>query len=236
MQSTGWAQALAGLQAQIGDDLLYTFGAGALANSQPIIYTKGPIDNTQTQTFTVGTGSNGVDQFYFNSAFNGTLTKPGFNDIIAIEQYFNYLNFDLKNERPVVVLDSIADSYLDQDKQTQSMLTRWINDQGADIAKIKHTQRHERSRVLAYDPAGGTIIDTHASGAVIPATTQSANFAFISSQLGIALGLIDVFFVQVPTTYSFTMSMDLRIGGRALRSDYKGTAIYAYGSGAQPGS
>jgi hypothetical protein len=183
----------------------------------------------------MGTGSNGVDKFYFNSAYSGTLTKPGFNDIIAIEQLFNYLNFNLSTERPILVVDSVTESYIAQDKQTQSMLTRWVNENGADIQKIKHTQFHERSRVLAYDPIGGTIIDTHASGAVIPSTTQSANFAFIASQLGIALGIIDVFFIQDPANYGFTMSMDLRVGGRGLRSDYTGTAIYAYGPATQQG-
>ncbi len=235
-QASGWAQALAKLEAQVGDDLLYTFGAGALANGQPIIYTGGPIDNTQSKNFTVGAGGNGVDKFYFNPAYAGSLLKPGFNDVIAIEQQFNQSNFDLKTEKPVLVVDSITESYIAQDKQTQSMLTRWVNENGADVQKIKHTAFHERSRVLAFDPIGNTIIDTHAAGAVIPATTQSANLAFVSSQLGIALGKIDVFFVQDPANYGFTMSMDMRIGGRALRNDYTGVNIYAYGNGVQAGS
>jgi hypothetical protein len=234
-QASGWAQGLAKLEAQIGDDLLYTFGAGVLANSQPVVLTKGPIDNAQIANFTVGAGGNGVDKFYFNQAFAGALTKPGFNDVIGIEQLFEYQNFNLETERPILVVDSITKSYIKQDKQTQSMLTRWINENGADVEKISHTQFHSRSRVLAYDPIGNTIIDTHASGVVIPATTQSANLAFVASQLGIALGQIDTFFVQDPANYGFTMSMDLRIGGRALRQDYTGVAIYAYRPGVQAG-
>lgn len=234
-QDSGWAQGLRKLEAQVGDDLLYTFGAGALANNQPIIYTNGPIDSTQDRNFTISSSANDINKFYFNSAFNGTLVKAGFNDVIAIEQLFNYLNFDLSAEKVVMVADSITESQISQDKQTQSMLTRWVNDSGADIQKIKHTLLHERSRVIAYDPAGGTVIDTHASGVVIPSTTQSCNLAFVPSQLGIALGLIDVFFVQNPANYGFDMAMDMRIGGRGLRSDYTGAALYAYGTGSQAG-
>lgn len=234
-QASGCAQGLAKLEAQMSDDLLYTFGAGVLANSQPIVLTKGPIDSAQAQNFVVGAGSNGVDKFYFNQTYAGSLLKPGFNDIIGIEQLFEYQNFNLETERPILVVDSITKSYIKQDKATQSMLTRWINENGADVEKISHSQFHSRSRVVAYDPIGGTVIDTHASGVVIPSTTQSANLAFIASQLGIALGQIDTFFVQDPANYGFTMSMDLRIGGRALRNDYTGVALYGYSSGTQAG-
>jgi len=234
-QASGWAQTLAKLEAIMGDDMLYTLAAGVIANSQPIVKTRGPVDSTQTQTFIVGTGSNGIDKFYFNSSFAGTLTKPGFNDIMAIEQIYDYLNFNLEKERPVLVVDSIMKSYIKQDKQTQSMLTRWINDNGSEVQKISNTLFHPRSRVVAYDPAGGTAIDTNASGAVIPVTTQSAALSFVSSQVGIGLGLIDVFFIQDPANYGFKMSMDLRIGIRALRSDYTGVSLYVYDSIAQSG-
>jgi hypothetical protein len=229
MYSTGMAQNLKKMDALIDDDLLYTLGAGALANSR-ILYTGGPIDSTQDKNFTVGTGGNGVDAFYFNSAFAGSLLKPGFNDIMKIEQLFKYLNFDLASESAVMIGDSIVDSYIKQDKATQSYLTRWIQDNGADVLKISRTKMYERSRVLAYDPSGGTVIDTNASGAVIPSTTQSANLAIVPSQVGIGLGIIDVFFVQDPANYGFVHSMDMRTGIRALRSDYKGVTIYAYGA------
>jgi hypothetical protein len=233
-QGSGWSQALRKLEAVQGDKQLYTLGAGALANNL-LLYTGGPIDSTQAQNFTVGTGSNGVDKFYFNTAFQGSLLKPGFNDIMKIEQFFAYQNFDLSSEKVVAIVDTITNSYLKQDKATQSYLTRWINDGGADIQKIAHTQIHERSRIIAYEPTGGTVIDTQPAGTVIPATTQSANLAIIPSQVGIALGLIDVFFVQDPANYGFKMSMDMRLGIRALRSDYAGTAIYGYSSGVQAG-
>ena len=235
-QASGWAQGLMKLEAKVGDDLLYTLGAGALANSQPVIKTGGPIDNTQPSSFTVGTGSNGADSFYFNPAFNGTLTKPGFNDILRLEQFFKQKNFDLNAERPILVLDPVMDSYISQDKQTQSLLTRWINESGAEVQKIKHTSLFERSRVLAYDPAGNTMIDTNADGVIVPTTTQSAGLSLVSSQVGIGLGQIDVFFVQDPTNYGFKMSMDMRIGTRALRSDYTGVQVYSYGTPVQAGA
>lgn len=235
-QASGWSQALAKLESQIGDDMIYTLAAGLIANSQPIIYTGGPVDNTQAKTFkTAAAGGNSVDKFYWNTAYNGELTKPGFNDIMAIEQNFDFLNFDLEKERLVLVVDPIAKSYIKQDKVTQSMLTRWINDNGAEVQKISNSLFHHRSRVVAYDPAGGTAIDMNATGVVVPATTQSAMLSFVASQVGIGLGLIDVFFIQDPANYGFKMSMDLRIGTRALRSDYKGLALYAYGPTAQPG-
>ena len=235
-QGSGWAQGLMKIKSYYSDDILYTLGAGALANGQPIIKTGGPIDNTQPQNFNIGTGSNGVDTFYFNPSYQGTLLKPGYNDAIKLEQNFKQLNFDLNAEKPVLVIDPIMDSYISQDKQTQSLLTRWVNESGADIQKLKHTLLYERSRVLAYDPIGGTIIDTNGTAGVVPPTTQSAGLSFIASQVGVALGQIDVFFVQDPANYGYKMSMDMRIGSRALRSDYKGVQIYAYGNGAQAGS
>jgi hypothetical protein len=236
-QASGWSQALAKLEAQVGDDLIYTLAAGLIANSQPIIYTGGPIDSTQAKTFkTAAAGGNSVDKFYWNTAYSGELTKPGFNDIMSIEQNFDFLNFDLEKERLVLVVDPIAKSYIKQDKATQSMLTRWINDNGSEVQKISNSLFHPRSRVVAYDSAGGTAIDMNATGVVVPATTQSAMLAFVASQVGIGLGLIDVFFIQDPANYGFKMSMDMRIGTRALRSDYKGLALYAYGPVAQPGA
>ena len=236
-QATGWIQNLAALNAQIGDDLLYTLIAGLIAN-QPsnIIYTGGPTNaNTGVSpNFTIpGSGSS----FIFNPAFAGTLTKPGMNDVFAIEEKFMQQNYDLPRERPVVVMDSAMMRWMKSDPQTQSMLTKWVNDQGAELQKISHTLIHERSRVGAYDPASGTVIDTHATAVVIPGTTLSAGLAFIASQVGIGLGLIDVFMVQDPNNYGIKMSIDLRINARALRNDYTGLAVYTYSNGVpQPGN
>jgi hypothetical protein len=235
--STGWIQNLAALNAQIGDDLLYTLIAGLIANqSSNVIYTGGPTNaNTGVSSnFTIpGSGSS----FVFNPSFAGTLTKPGMNDVFAIEEKFMQQNYDLPRERPVLVMDSAMMRWMKSDPQTQSMLTKWVNDQGAELQKISHTLIHERSRVGAYDPASATVIDTHATAVVVPGTTLSAGLAFIASQVGIGLGLIDVFMIQDPNNYGYKMSIDLRINARALRNDYTGLAMYTYSNGvAQPGN
>jgi hypothetical protein len=229
--STGWIQNLANLNAQIGDDLIYTLIAGLLAN-QPtkVIYSGGPTNaNTGVPTtFAIpGSGSS----FIFNPAFAGNLVKPGMNDVFAIEEQFALQNYTLPRERPVLVGDSSMIRWIKSDPQTQSMLTKWVNEQGAELQKISHTLIHERSRVGAYDPASATIIDTHATGVQIPATTLSAGLAFIASQVGIGLGLIDVFMIQDPNNYGYKMSVDLRINARALRQDYTGLCMYTYQAG-----
>ena len=228
--ASGWIQNLAALNAQIGDDLLYTLMAGLYANQPTKIVKTGGWGNAVAgtpQTFTIpGSGSS----FIFNSSFAGTLVKPGMNDIFAIEELFALQNYDLPRERPVLVTDSSMMRYLKSDPQTQSMLTRWVNEQGAELQKISHTLIHERSRVGAFDPASTTVIDTHATNPVIPSTTQSAGLAFIASQVAIGLGLIDVFMIQDPNNYGYKMSVDLRINARALRKDYTGLAIYNYDS------
>jgi membrane protein involved in colicin uptake len=233
--STGWIQNLAALNAQIGDDLIYTLVAGTIANQSNMIqYTQGlsnPLAG-QSSNFTIpGSGS----KFIFNPAFAGTLTKPGMNDVFGIEELFMQQNYDLPRERPVLVADSAMIRWMKSDAQTQSMLTKWVNEQGAELQKISHTLIHERSRVAAYDPASATVIDTHATGVQIPATTISAGLAFIASQVGIGLGLIDVFMIQDPNYYGYKMSIDLRINARALRNDYTGLAMYTYGTPAQAG-
>ena len=232
MQDTGWAQNMNTLYAQINDDLLYTLAAGALANGQPIVYKNGTIDSTQPQTFLAGSG---INKFYYNPAYAGSLLRAGFNDIISIEQVFSGKNFNLTKERVVAVLDFMTVGQLKQDKATQSELTRWINDQGADVQKISHTNIHERSRVAAFDQTGNTIVDMNANGLFLPGTTQSCNLALVSSAVGIGLGMTDVFSVQDPANYGFVMSMDTRIGIRALRNNYDGVLLYAYGAPAQPG-
>ena len=233
---SGWAQGLAKLNAQIGDDLIYTLLYGLYTN-QPtkIVYTGGwaAAGASASQTFNV---PNSGSRFIFNDSFSGNLVKPGYNDILAIEELFNLQNYDLPRERPVLVVDSSMNRYIKSDPETKSLLTRWINDEGAELVKVSHTILHERSRVGAFDKPSTTVIDTNADGVSIPATTMSAGLAFIASQVGIGLGLIDVFMIQDPTNYAYRMSVDLRINTRALRSDYTGVAMYTYGTGEQSGS
>ena len=232
---SGWIQGLAALNAQIGDDLLYTLTYGVYANKPALlVYTGGwpAAGSSASQTFNIPKSGS---KFIFNSNFSGDLVKPGYNDIISLEEQFNLQNYDLSQERVVVVVDSSMMRYIKQDPETKSLLTRWINDQGAEILKISNTLLHERSRVAAFDPASTTVIDTHANGVSIPSTTQSAGLAFVASQVGIGLGLVDVFMIQDPTNYGYRMSCDLRVNARALRSDYTGLCMYTYNNGAQSG-
>jgi hypothetical protein len=233
--ATGWVQGLAALNAQIGDDLLYTLLYGTYINQvyaalSNIVYSAGwaAAGASASQTFNIPDSGS---KFIFNGSFAGNLVKPGYNDILAIEELFQLQNYDLSSERPVLVVDSTMNRYIKSDPETKSLLTRWINDEGAELLKISHTLLHERSRVGAYDPASTTVIDTHAASVTIPVTTLSAGLAFIASQVGIGLGLIDVFMIQDPSNYGYRMSVDLRINARALRSDYTGLAMYTYGTG-----
>ena len=230
-----WIQGLATLNAQVGDDLLYTLGYGVYANQPTNFVLSGGWATAPDaqQTFNI---PNSGSKFIFNSSFAGNLVKPGFNDILAIEELFQLANYDLPRERVVLVVDSSMNRYIKSDPETKSLLTRWINDEGADLVKISHTLLHERSRVIAYDPASTTVEDTHSGTVSIPATCLSAGLAFVASQVGIGLGLIDVFMIQDPTYYGYRMSVDLRINARALRSDYTGLALYSYGTGVGSGS
>ena len=234
--ASGWIQNLAALNAIIGDDLLYTLTYGAyyasalhkrLTGGWPTAGASSP------QTFNI---PNSGSSFIFNSSFAGDLVKPGFNDILALEEFFNQQNYDLPHERPVLVVDSTMNRYIKSDPKTSSLLTRWINDEGADIVKISHTLLHERSRVAVYDPVLDIVQDYNTLSGVVAATAMSAGLAFIASQVAIGLGMIDVFMVQDPVYYGYKMSVDLRINARALRSDYTGLCMYTYATGQQTGS
>ena len=149
------------------------------------------------------------------------------NDIITTEQIYNRQNFQLENQNATLVIDPTMDSYISKDPETKSLLTRWINADGADLLKFKHTILNQRSRVAIYDPATGQVKDP--SG-VIPATAVSAAVGFIPSQVGIGLGMLDVFMIQDPTNYGYKMSADIRIGIKPLRANFNGTSLLTYGT------
>ena len=126
-----------------------------------------------------------------------------------------------------MVIDPTMDAYISKDPEAKSLLTRWINTDGADLLKFKHTVLNQRSRVAIYDPATGQVKDP--SGA-IPSTAVSAGVGFIPSQIGIGLGVLDIFMIQDPTNYGYKMSGDIRIGINALRKDYSGMSLLTYGT------
>jgi hypothetical protein len=203
------------MAAVMDDRYLYTLSS--LVPAASIIGTSG-------DSFSISSATD-PNQFYWNTAFTGSLMKPTLNDIIRIEQLWNKQNFELAGERSSIVLDSTMDSLISQDKETKSLLTRWINDDGADLVKYKHTVLHQRSRVALYDPAGALMKDY---AGTVPATTVSAAISFIASQLIIGVGLFDVFMIQDTANYGYKMSCNFRGGIKPLRANYDGLGALVF--------
>lgn len=222
---TQWAQAFAKMGATIDNDLIYTLASTVPAAS--IVQSTG-LSGYQSQagTFNIS-GATDPNSFILNPAFVGSLKRPVLNDVIVLEQIYNKQNFNLEEsgERVVLVQDPTMSRFLSQDPETKSLLTRWVNADNVDLLKFKHTILHERSQVALYDTATGQIKDP--SG-VIPGTAVSAGLSFIPSQVGIGLGMLDVFMVQDPSAYGYKMSADIRMGIAPLRKNYDGTGVYTY--------
>jgi hypothetical protein len=223
---TGWAQAFMKLNTVIDDTLLYTLASTVPSGS--IVATSG-ISGYQTlpQTVQIG-GSASYNKFYYNPSYTGSLVAPVLNDIVNIEQLYASQNFALENEKATLVADPIMIASLNKDPETKSLLTRWVNaNGGGTFTKFKNTILNERSRTIIVNPAAGNaVIDPTAS---IPSTAISAGLAFIPSQVGIGIGMLDVFMVQDPVNYGYTMSADIRMGIVPLRANFNGTAILNYG-------
>lgn len=219
--STGWAQAFAKWGAIMDDELIYTLASTVPAGS--IISTVGQPANP---SFAIA-GANDPNSFYYNPAFVGQLATPAYNDITRIEQIFNKQNFQLEREKSVLVIDPTMEAFISTDPDTKSLLTRWVQSDATDLLKIKHTGLNNRSRVAIYDPATGLVKDP--SG-VIPATAVSAGVGMLPSQVGMGLGMLDVFMVQNPSSYGYRMSADIRIGIVPLRANFNGVILYTYGT------
>jgi hypothetical protein len=228
---TQWAQAFAVLGTYIDDFLLYTL-ASAVPHSS-IVYSSGIVPSatggfSPVQQFTLNGNADNPNSFYYNTLFQGNLNYPTLNDIITLEQIYNKQNYELDNESPVVVMDSTTDSLIAQTTQSQSLLTRWSNDNGKEQLGFKHTKFNQRSRVVAFDP---TTAQVKSPFGVIPSTTTSANLGFIPSQVGIGIGNLDVFMIQDPSAYGYKMSADVRMGITPLRKNANGLSMLAYGPG-----
>lgn len=227
--ATGWAQAFAKWGSLIDDKLIYT-----LASTVPV----GSIINTIGQkgvngpgaSFTL-TGVNDPNRFFYNPTLETTLATPAYNDITRIEQIYAQQNFDLDRERARLVIDPTMDAFIAQDPDTKSLLTRFIKSNEADVLNIRHTALNERSRVAIFDPVSGQVKDP--AGA-IPGTAVSAAVGFLPSQIGMGLGILDVFMIQSPTNYGYRMSADIREGIVPLRANFNGTTLYTYGTPVNP--
>ena len=218
--ATNWAQAFMKLDAEIDDDLIYT-----LASTVP----------AASMTTTTGTGfsipsTSDINAFYstwFATAPSGQLAKPVLNDIIRTEQLYRKQNFNLGIDKPILVLGTTALSLLATDPTVQNKLTEWKTIGEGEFEKFRNTTMFNRSRVAIWDPASSLIVDPNGS---IPSTSIESNLSFIPSQVGIGMGLLDVFFIQDPTNYVYRMSADLRKGIVPLRANYYGTGLLNYGT------
>ena len=220
---TGWAQAFAKWNAVIDDNLIYTLASTVPAGS--VINTTGLSGASTTPLAFNITGPTDPNSFYWNPAFVGSLLRPVLNDVISLEQIYNKQNFELSSERPTLVCDPTMDGLLAKDPETKSLLTRWVNQDGGEFVKFKNTILPQRSRVAIYDPATGQVKDPNGP---IPSTAVSAGLGFIPSQIGIGLGMLDVFMIQDPTSYGYKMSADIRMGIVPLRADFSGTSLLTY--------
>ena len=226
--STGWAQAFALWGAIMDDELLYILGSTVPASS--IVTTIGQ-QAPGVASFSLVAGQANPNGFYYNSpggvnGYTGTLATPAYNDIMNIEQIYNNQNFDLQREKVTLVVDPTMEKFIKQDPYTKSLLTRWIESNSEDLLKISHTELNMRSRVLAYDQATGLVKDP--TGA-LAATVISAGLGFLPSQIGMGLGMLDVFMMQDPGAYGYRMSADIRIGIVPVRAGYQGVTAYTYG-------
>jgi hypothetical protein len=216
-QSTGWAQAFAKWGAIMDDNLIYTLASTVPANS--VVATSGNQFNITGQ---------GANVFYYNPTFTGSLLGPAYNDIFAIEQIYNNQNYDLKNSKPTLVIDPIMERFIKQDPDTKSLLTRFVKSDESEVLKIGNTILTERSRGVIYDPATSQVKDPNST---IPATAIGAALGFIPGNVGIGLGMLDVFFQQSPGNYGYIMSADTRIGIVPLRANFNGTSLFTYSQG-----
>jgi hypothetical protein len=226
--SVQWAQAFAKWGAAIDDKLIYTLASTVPASS--IIYTIGQGGVGGTKQFDL-TGANDPNAFAYNPNLVASLAAPAWADIIRIEQIYAKQNFVLDREKIVLVTDPTMDRYIDTDPDTKSLLTRFTQTNPEDLIKIKHTTLRGRSKIAAFDPASGQVKDP--AGA-LPADTISAGVGFIPSQVGMGLGVLDVFMIQDPTAYGYRMSADIREGIVPVRKNYNGTILYTYGAPVNP--
>jgi phage head maturation protease len=183
------------------------------------------IIKTTGDVFTINAGD--IDAFVLNPAFAGSLKKPQLADIARIEQLFNKQNFPVDIEKAVVVLDPTMAAYLKTDDKMSNRLTYFVNTAGDSLQGYSYTEFANRSQIGLYNPATGAFVDPDG---VVPAGAVSAGMAFKPSQLALGIGYFDVFMVQSPSGYSYTMSANMKAGSAVMRSDKKGLAALTYGA------
>lgn len=226
---TGWAQSIAVLGTYIDDFLLYQLGLSVPHKS--IVYSSGISPNpnggnTPVQQFTLNGNADSPYSFYYNPLFAGSLNNPTLNDVLMNELIYNKQNFELENEKVVDVLDPTTYTLIKQTAQSQSLLTRWVDDNGKDQLGFSHSKFNQRSRVIAFNPQTAQVLSPFG---IIPSNVTSANLSFIPSQIGIGISNLDVFMIQSPVNYGYIMSADVRMGVTPLRQNSDGLSMLAYG-------
>lgn len=226
---TGWAQSMAVFGTYIDDFLLYTLGASVPHAS--IVYSSGIVPNpnggnSAVQQFTLNDNADSPYSFFYNPFNQGTYNNPTLNDIITTQTIYVKQNFELETKKPVMVMDPTTDLLISQTAQTQSLLTRWMDDNGSESLGFKRTKFNVRSRVIVFNPLTAQVLSPFG---IIPSAATSANLGFIPDEIGIGISNLDVFMVQSPVNYGYVMSADVRMGITPLRKNAFGTTILAYG-------
>jgi hypothetical protein len=217
-QATGWAQAMMKFNSVIDNYLIYTLASQIAAVATPtVVKTKGA-------AFTIAAATD-PDAFLLNAAFTGSLAKPTLNDLLVIDQVFKKQNF-AEGTKFVTVQDPTMDRYITSDPETKSLLTRFVNSEGDELVSYKNAKLRTRSQVALYNPATGGVVDPTG---VVPAGAVSAGLAFVPDQVGLGIANLDVFMIQVPASYGYEMSADIRAGASLMRKNGNGTALYTYG-------
>ena len=219
--ATQWAQAFAKWAAVMDDELIFILSGDVPVGS--IVISGG---QAIVKQFALAAGQANPNNFFYNPNYTGALATPAYNDIMSIEQIYNNQNFQIASEKLRLVIDPTMEKFIKQDPDTKSLLTRWVESNSTDLLKISHTELIMRSRVAAYDQATGLIKDPTG---VLPNTVISAALGFIASQVGMGLGMLDVFMIQDPSNYGFRMSADIRIGIVPVRAGFQGLSLYTYG-------
>lgn len=226
---TGWAQSMAVLGTYIDDFLLYTLGAAVPHSS--IVYSSGVVPNpnggsSAVQTFTLNDNVDNPYSFFWSPFFQGTLNNPTLNDVITTQTIYVKQNYELETKKPVLVIDPTTDLLLSQTAQTQSLLTRWLDDNGKESLGFKRTKFNVRSRTIVFNPITAQVLSPFG---IIPSAATSANLGFIPDEICIGISNLDVFMVQSPVNFGYVMSADVRMGITPLRKNGFGTTILAYG-------
>jgi len=213
---TGWSQAMMVMNTFIDNYLIYT-----LLTQVPTA----SVVTTDGATFNIASSAS-PDSFLLNTGFTGNLGKPRLENLLVVDQLFKKQNFP-DGTKFVVIQDPTMDRYITADKDTQSLLTRFVNSQGDELISYKHAMLRNRSKVGLWNKATSAVVNP--SSVLAPTTTVGACLCLVPDQAALALAALNVFMIQDPTVYGYRMSANVRMGAGLIRSNGAGSAILTYG-------